>query len=76
MEGMLWGPCHYCRDEGPLKITYFRFPIKCNCCSSNHSERIEHCGKCEAKMPTETKVWINTKKLQDPIYEGLFTKLP
>lgn len=76
MGDMPWGPCKYCKKEGPLRITYFSFPIKCNCCSSNHSERIEHCSECEAKMPAETVVWISTKKLQDPIHEGLFTTLP
>lgn len=76
MSDIPWGQCYYCGDEGPLRITYFRFPIKCDCCSPNHSERIEHCSKCEARMPTQTKVYINTKKLQDPIHEGLFTKLP
>lgn len=69
-----WGQCQYCKVEGPLRITYFSFPIKCNCCSPNHSERIEHCSECEAVMPAETKVWIDSKKLQDPIHEGLFTK--
>ena len=73
---MPWGNCRYCGDKGPLRITYFSFPIKCNCCSSNHSERIEHCNECEAKMPTQTRLWISTEKLQDPIHEDLFTKLP
>jgi hypothetical protein len=76
MGDIPYGQCKYCHQIGPLRITYFSFPIKCNCCSLNHSERVEHCSKCEAKMPTETKVWVNTKKLQDPIHEGLFTALP
>jgi hypothetical protein len=69
-----WGPCQYCKEEGPLRITHFSFPIKCNCCGPTHSERVEHCNKCEAKMPNETKLWVDTKKLQDPLHEGLFTK--
>lgn len=76
MGNITYGPCDYCGNESPLRITYFSFPIKCDCCSPNHSERVEHCSKCEARMPTQTKVYINTKKLQDPIHEGLFTKLP
>lgn len=69
-----WGPCKYCKKEGPLRITYFDFPIKCNCCSPTHHERVEHCHKCEARMPNKTIVDINTRKLLDPITEGLFTK--
>lgn len=75
MGDMPWGNCHYCGDMGPLRITYFNFPIKCNCCSSNHTSRIEHCNKCKAKMPAETTIWISTEKLFDPIHEGLFTKI-
>lgn len=75
MGDVPWGTCYYCRNTGPLRITYFSFPIKCECCGSRHSERIEHCSECEARMPAETKVWINTKKLLDPITEGLFIKV-
>ena len=71
-----WGMCRYCKKEGPVLITYFRFPITCSCCSPTHSERVEHCNNCEAKMPTETKIWIDTSKLLDPIFEGLFKKVP
>lgn len=71
-----WGICRYCKEEGPIRITYFDFPIKCECCGPTHHERIEHCNKCEAVMPKQTTVSIDTKKLQDPIHEHLFTKLP
>lgn len=74
MGDIPWGSCWYCKKEGPLRITYFSFPINCECCSSNHSIRIEHCKDCEAVMPTETAVLLNTTKLQDPIHEGLLTK--
>ena len=69
-----WGQCRYCKEDGPLRITYFSFPIKCECCSPCHSIRIEHCKDCEAVMPKQTIVHIDTTKLQDPIHEGLFTK--
>jgi len=69
-----YGQCHYCEEKGPLRITYFNFPINCECCSPCHSERIEHCSECEAVMPKETRVYLSTKKLQDPIHEGLLTK--
>jgi len=75
MGDMPYGQCKYCHQIGPLRITYFSFPIKCECCSPNHSERIEHCNKCEAKMPAETNVHLSTKKLFDPIHEGLFKKV-
>jgi len=75
MSGVPWGPCKYCQVEGPLRITYFSFPIKCNCCSPTHSERIEHCSKCEAVMPDQTIVWVSSKKLLDPIHEKLFKKV-
>jgi len=74
MGELPYGLCDYCKREGPLRITYFSFPIKCNCCSPNHSIRIEHCDKCEAVMPAQTQLWVDTKKLQDPIHEGLFTQ--
>lgn len=75
MGDVPWGQCHYCGNKGPLRITYFNYPIKCNCCSSNHVSRIEHCNKCEAEMPVSTKVFIDTKKLLDPVFENLFTKI-
>lgn len=75
MSSAPWGPCKYCQVEGPLRITYFSFPIQCNCCSPTHSERIEHCSKCEAVMPVQTIVWVSSKKLLDPIHEKLFKKL-
>jgi hypothetical protein len=73
MGDIAYGFCQYCKDRGPLRITYFSFPIQCECCSPNHSLRIEHCSKCEAIMPAETRVYLSTKKLQDPIHEGLLT---
>jgi len=75
MGSVPWGPCKYCEEEGPLRITYFSFPIDCQCCSATHSIRIEHCSKCEAKMPAETYMNLSTKKLLDPIMEGLFRKI-
>ena len=74
MGDVLWGPCKYCKKDGPLRITYFSFPIKCECCSPWHSIRIEHCNKCEPVMPKTTLILLDTKKLQDPVHEGLFTK--
>lgn len=75
MGDSLYGECQYCGIEDSLRVTYFRFPINCECCGSTHSERIEHCMHCEAKMPNGTKVYLSTKKLLDPINEGLFQKV-
>lgn len=51
MGDVPWGQCRYCKEEGPLRITYFDFPIKCECCGPTHHERVEHSSKCEAVMP-------------------------
>ena len=75
MGDNIYGHCYYCGDKSLLRITYFNYPIKCNCCNFNHASRIEHCYKCEAEMPISTKVFIDTKKLLDPIGENLFTKI-
>jgi hypothetical protein len=75
MGDMPYGQCKYCHQIGPLRITYFRIPIDCNCCGNGHSERIEHCNNCDAEMPTVTTVCVYTKKLFDPIHEGLFKKV-
>lgn len=74
MGDALVGHCRYCKEEGQLRVTFFTFPIKCECCSPCHAIRVEHCDKCEAIMPAQTNMWVDTKKLQDPIHEGLFTK--
>jgi hypothetical protein len=75
MGDVPYGPCRYCKEEGLLRITNFSFPIKCECCSPNHSIRIMHCNTCEAVMPMETQLWVRTEKLLDPVYEGLFKKV-
>lgn len=75
MGDMPWGRCKYCKKEGPLIITYFKFPILCNCCGPTHFEKIEHCSECEPVMPTSTTIWIETSKLLDPIGTGLFKKV-
>lgn len=74
MSEVPWGVCMYCKNEGIINIRYFCFPINCECCSSGHSERIEYCSGCEPVMPKTTLILVDTKKLQDPIHEGLFTK--
>lgn len=45
-----WGICRYCKEDGPIRITYFDFPIKCECCGPTHHERIEHCNNCNNGM--------------------------
>ena len=70
-----YGHCDYCDREGPLQITYFYFPIKCECCSPQHHLRVQHCGRCEAVMPNSVRLTLSTKRLQDPLVTGLFVKL-
>jgi len=69
------GPCYYCGHIGPLNITYYNYPIVCNCCDGNHKIRIEHCNNCKTEQPIQTKIWISTEKLLDPVGENLFVKI-
>lgn len=75
MGDIQWGQCKYCKEDGPVRATYFRFPIVCNCCSPTHFERVQHCNNCEAVMPGGTEIWIDTGKLLDPVGKGLFKKV-
>lgn len=43
MNDAPWGICTYCKEDGPVRLTYFDFPIKCECCGPTHHERIQHC---------------------------------
>jgi len=67
-----WGRCRYCKKEGPSVITYFKFPINCNCCSRMHHERVIHCPECKPVMPKKVEIVIAAQKLLDPIHEKLF----
>lgn len=75
MGGIPYGQCKYCQEQGPIQITYFKFPIACNCCGPTHFEKIEHCKECEPVMPKSTTIWIETSKLLDPVGNGLFKKV-
>jgi hypothetical protein len=75
MGNVPYGQCQYCKVEAQLRITYFNFPIKCECCGPTHSIRIEHCYKCEAQMPLTTKLVLDTERLLDPLNGGLFKKV-
>ena len=46
-----WGTCEYCKTEGPVDRTYFRYDIDCECCNNKHFEIVWHCIKCEPKDP-------------------------
>ena len=74
MGDVEYGKCQYCKTDRPLYRTYFDFPIACECCGPTHHEMVKHCGNCKPKMPVTTTIYVSTKKLLDPIHEGLFKK--
>lgn len=75
MGDIPYGQCKYCHQIGPLRITYFNFPIACQCCSRNHFETVTHCADCKPVMPRVVKIELATRKVLDPIHEGLFKKV-
>jgi hypothetical protein len=62
-----FGKCEICQKEVPLKRTYFRYPIKCECHGSNHFILIRHCEDCIPKEPEYTKVELKTDDLKNPV---------
>lgn len=64
---MPYGKCGICGKEGPLKITYFHYPIPCSCHSPQHFLRFEHCADCEPKEPLYQKVEFKTEDLKNPM---------
>lgn len=68
--------CMICGDAFvDTRAIFIDFPIQCECCEhTNHQQRIDFCEKCIPQMLDVTWVKIDTKKLLDPIHEGLFTK--
>jgi len=65
-----YGHCDVCHTQKPLRRTYFRYDIKCDCHSPYHFELIRHCNECEATEPLETtflflgsKIAISTNDL-------------
>jgi hypothetical protein len=75
MGDIEYGRCDVCRLADNLIRTYYYFPIKCECCGPVHHEYVRHCINCTPEMPAETNVHLKTKKLLDPIHEGLFKKV-
>jgi hypothetical protein len=63
---MEYGTCEYCGNEGPVGRHYYRYGIKCECCSDEHFEIVWHCAKCEPKDPGIRKIQLN-KKLKHKI---------
>ena len=58
-----FGVCKYCKKETHLERTYFRYDIKCECCSPSHVEIVWHCKDCKPIEPSETRIVLKTKNL-------------
>ena len=63
MCSSMHGTCSICGKVGPLRVTDFRYNIKCACHSPYHVIRIEHCKDCVPVEPRETKVTFRTEDL-------------
>ena len=59
-----FGRCEVCGRETYIQRTYFRYNIKCQCCSPNHFEIKYHCSNCTPKEPTETRILVKTSDLK------------
>lgn len=75
MSDAEYGKCEICKISNYLTRTYFRFPIKCQCCGPTHFELITHCSECIPEMPPTTTVVLSTSQLLVPIHGGLFKKV-
>lgn len=61
------GTCQCCGKQNvPLERTYFRYPIKCECCAPEHFDLIRHCKDCKPNEPRETRVVLKTEDLKNP----------
>lgn len=54
--GCMYGICQICGKETSLDVTYFCYNIKCECCSPQHSVRVEHCRNCKPEIPKEVTI--------------------
>ena len=66
MPGQMIGKCAICGKETSLNVTYFHYPVKCECCAPFHSVRVEHCKDCVPKAPQ--KVFILIRGLDGNLY--------
>ena len=57
-----YGVCDVCNKEGGVERTYFRYGIKCECCSGKHFEIVYHCGNCKPKDPGIRKIHLNKEQ--------------
>jgi len=70
-----FGKCEVCGKEAPLRRTYFRYGIKCECHSPEHVELIRHCEECTPEEPKETKIIIKTDVLKRlALFEKMLNK--
>ena len=61
-----YGVCDVCNKEGGVERTYFRYGIKCECCSNEHFEIVWHCIGCEPTKPKISKIKLS-KELKHKI---------
>lgn len=63
MGEMNIGTCQVCGKENvPLNRKYYHYGIKCECCSPEHFEMVEHCKDCIPKPPKKIKVSLRPKE--------------
>ena len=58
-----FGKCDICGEDKILQREYYRYDIKCECHSPQHSEYVSHCDDCTPVEPTETKITLQTENL-------------
>lgn len=58
------GTCSVCKKESNgISRKYFRYEVKCECCSPTHFEIVYHCTNCVPKEPILTNITIKTENL-------------
>jgi hypothetical protein len=64
-----YGPCGICGRETTLVRKYYRYDIKCDCCTPRHFQFVSHCSGCEPKPPETTTVSIKPMEEDDATRE-------
>lgn len=59
------GTCCICGNTGALQRTYYKYPIKCDCCNGPEDDHFEicfHCTTCTPAPPQPVKCFIQPIK--------------
>lgn len=51
--------CDICGNLKPVNRKYYKYDIKCDCCSCHHHELIRHCNECVPKPPNKVSVELH-----------------